>query len=242
MTGLLAIARIAFASTVRSHPLRALAALLLLAAAFAPSLVAFTFSGDDALAVAGAFGSAALLAPAAALFAGVALAAGESGGDGLAPMLRGPSAPVPVIAATSLGIAAGAIAFSLVAAAAGAIALSITGRDFHAARCAGSLLASSASAPAAAAAGLLVAVAAPRALASALAALIAAAALALPLGPGGAPPASVVLLARDAAFGELPPSAVLLSCTASAVAALALVAAGAAVLRAKDLAPRPGDA
>ena len=57
MTPLLAVFRLAFRSTARSHPLRALAVLLFLAAVLSPYLVAFAFTGDDALAASGAFGS-----------------------------------------------------------------------------------------------------------------------------------------------------------------------------------------
>jgi len=239
VTPFLAVFTLAFRSVHRSHPLRALAALFLLAAGAAPSLVAFAFAGDDALAVSGAVGSAALLAPAAALFGGLLLAAGDRGGDGLLPLLRGPAGPAAIVGAAATGISAAAIIYSGITAIAAFAALAWTGRPFDAGNCIGAILAAWAAAPAAAAAGLLLAVAAPRPLASALAVLLAAGLLA---APGVRAAGSVLLLARDAAFGGLPSAAVALSCGASLAAAAALVSAAAALLRAKDLAPRPGDA
>jgi len=236
---LLAISGLGLRAGLRSHPLRALAALLILASALAPSLVAFAFSGDDALAVSGALGSAALLAPAGALFGGVLLAAGDRGADGLLPLLRGPGGSPAVVAAAAAGISGAAIIYSMVAAIAAVAAISWTHRTFDAGNFAGAMVAAFAAAPAGAAAGLLLAVAAPRALAAALAALLAAAVL---LAPGLRDAGSIFLLSRDAAFGGLSPSAVALSCGASLAAAGGLVAAATAILRAKDLAPRPGDA
>ncbi len=238
MTAFLAVFHIAFRSVHRSHPLRALAALLLLATLLAPSLVAFAFSGAHALAVSGAFGSAAILAPAVALFAGVALAGGDRGGDGLGPILRGSPSCTVAVAAAIAGISAAAAGASALAAVAAAAVLSAAGREFDALACASAVLAACAAAPAAAAAGILLAVVAPRALASALAFLLAAAILSVP----GSPAAHVFLLARDAAFGPLPAAAVALSCAASLAAAGAAAAAATALLRAKDLAPAPGDA
>ena len=239
MSPLRPIVHLSLKSALRSHPLRALGALFLLAAGAAPSLVAFAFAGDDALAVSGAVGSAALLAPAAALFGGLLLAAGERGGDGLLPLLRGPAGPAGIVGAAATGIAAAAIIYSGIATIAAFAALAWTGRPFDAGNCVAALLAAWAAAPAAAAAGILLAVAAPRPLAAALAVLLAAGLLA---APGLRSAGSVLLLARDAAFGALPPAAAALSCAASLAASAALVSAAAALLRAKDLAPRPGDA
>jgi len=234
----MAAARLSFLATSRSHPLRALAVLLVLASILAPSLVAFAFSGSDALAVSGALGSAALLAPLMALFGGILLAAGDQGGEGLAPMLRGSGSTGAAVLASALGVAATAALASLVAAACAAGALLAAGRPFPVAEFVGAELAACAAAPASAAAGLLLAVAAPRPLAAALASLLAGALLLVP----GASPAAVVLLARDAAFLPLGLPVVLLSCAASLAAGAAVVAAGTVLLRVKDLAPRPRDA
>jgi hypothetical protein len=245
MTPLAAIFGIAFRATLRSHPLRALAVLALLGAVLAPSLVAFAFSGGDALAVEGALGSAALLAPVAALFGGVALAGGDRGAEGLAPLLRGVPGAAGTVAAAALGVSAAATLGTLVAAAAAAVALVAGDRPFAAAPFAGAVAAACASAPAAASLGILLGVAAPRALAAALAAILLGAAVIAPAvaaagGPLAALPAPTLpLLARDAAFGELPAAAVALSCAASLALAAAGAAACAALLRAKDLAPRP---
>jgi hypothetical protein len=229
----LAVLRVAFLGTVRSHGIRAAWALALLATLLAPLLVAFAFEGAGALAVEGALGSACLFAPAAALFAGTGFAAGDRGGEGLAPALRSAARPASVLAAAAAGIAAASALGTVAAALAGGAALAVRGAAVPWGPSAGALLAAACAAPPAAAAGLLLGAAVPRALAAALAALLLAGTAALP----GAGP---FLLARDAAFGPLPAAAVLLSCAASLLLAAAAVAAGVAVLRVKDLAPRAG--
>jgi putative membrane protein len=234
----MAVVRLSFLSTARSHPLRALAVLLLLSSVFAPSLVAFAFSGGSALAVSGALGSAALLAPTMALFGGVLLAAGDRGGEGFAPILRGSASAGTTVLASALGVGAAAALASLAAAACAAGALLAADRPFSGAEFAGAELAACAAAPASAAAGLLLAVAAPRPLAAAIASLLAGALLVVP----GGSPAAVVLLARDAAFLPLGIPVVLLSCAASLAAGAAVAAAATVLLRVKDLAPRPRDA
>jgi hypothetical protein len=242
---LAAVFQIAFRATLRSHPLRALAVLALLGSVVSPYLVAFAFSGGDALAVEGALGSAALLAPVAALFGGVALAGGDRGAEGLAPLLRGIPSAAGALASTAAGIAAAASLGTLLAAAAAAAALALGDRPFAAAPFAGAVVAACAAAPAAAAVGILLAVAAPRALAAALAALLLGGAVLAPAaaaagGPLASLPAlALPFLARDAAFGDLPAAAVALSCAASLALAAAAAAAGAVLLRAKDLAPGP---
>lgn len=229
MTPFLAVVRLGFLAASRSPALRAAAALALVAAFFAPRLVAFAFSGDDALASSAAFGSACLFAPACALFAGVGLASGDRGGDGIAPALRG-AAPAPLaVAGTVLGVALAAAAATALLGAAAAAGLALHDRPFAAARCGAALLAASAAALPAASAGILLGSAAPRALAGSLALLL----LALIPGP------EAFLLARDAAFGALPAGAVALSVAASVALAAAGAAGATAVLRGKELAPRP---
>jgi len=248
LTPALAVFRIGLLASLRSPGLRAAAILSLVAAFSAPRVVAFAFSGADALAVASAFGTAALFAPAAALFAGVGLASGDRGGDGLAPALRG-AAPAPsAVAAAAAGCAAGAAILSGGIAVAAALGLLLDHREFDSARCAGAVFAAAAAALPAAALGIALGTAAPRALAGSLAILLLGAAV---IGPATAetgssleraasilPGPGAFLLARDAAFGDLPARAVLLSSAASVVLAGAASAAAVAILRGKDLAPR----
>lgn len=236
-----AVLVLAFRATLRSHPLRAAWALAAAATFSAPFLVAFAFSGAESLAREGAVGTACLFAPAAALFAGVGLATGDRGGDGLAPILRGPVSPGFALGAASAGIAAATGLGTLAASAVAIAALAVGGAPAAPGHVLGPIASSLALAPAAAAVGLVLGIAAPRALAAALAALLAAGALAGPpaAAAGILPRADAFLLARDAAFGSLPAAAVLLAAASSLAFAAAATAAGAALLRVKDLAPRP---
>ena len=59
MSPALAVLGIGFRATTRSAPIRAAFVLACIAALFAPRVVAFAFSGADALAVSAAFGTAA---------------------------------------------------------------------------------------------------------------------------------------------------------------------------------------
>ncbi|HEU4394955.1 MAG TPA: hypothetical protein VFS92_05260, partial [Planctomycetota bacterium] len=121
MTAALAVLGIGFRATLRSSPIRAAFVLAFVAALFAPRVVAFAFSGADALAVSAAFGTAALFAPVAALFAGVGFASGDRGGDGLAPALRGAAGPASAITAAAAGCGAAAALLSIALAAAASI-------------------------------------------------------------------------------------------------------------------------
>ena len=242
MSAALAVFHLAFRGTVRSHPLRAAWALTAVAAALSPALVAFAFTGTEGLATEGALGTACLFAPAAALFAGVGFATGDAGGEGLAPILRSALSPARALIAAAAGIGAATGIAALAASVAGAAALRLNQGSAHLDAFPAPLAASLALAMAGAATGLLLGILSPRALAGTLAALLIAGVLALPAAAGsaGLPRPDCFLLARDAAFGALPPRAALLSCAASLAFAAAAVAAGVAVLRVKDLAPRPG--
>jgi hypothetical protein len=230
VTPFLAVAGFAARAFLRSHPLRALWVVALLATLAAPSVVAFAFSGAAEFAVATTLGTACLYPPLAALAAGLALAAGETGGEGLAPLLRGALSLSATVAALVVGTATAAAAATLPLGAAAAWALTDAAATGTSAAALLALAAAVAAAPAGAAAGILLGAAAPRALASALAILL----LVLL-----APAADGILLARDAAFGPLPARAALLAAAAAAAAAVAAGAAAAAVLRAKDCGPRP---
>ena len=240
MTEAVAVMQLAFRATLRSHPIRAAWALAVLSALFAPFLVAFAFTGAQALAVEGALGTACLFAPAAALFAGIAFATGDRGGEGMAPVLRAAPGPATVLSATSAGIALAAALGSVFTVIVGLAAVGSLQPVPSAGAVLGPLAASLALAPAAAAAGLLLGILAPRALAATLGTLLLAALLAAPAGTlrDVLPRPEAFLLARDAAFGPLPARAVLLSAGSSMALAAAAVAGGMALLRGKDLAPR----
>jgi hypothetical protein len=232
MSEFLAVVRVAWMATRRRHAFLAGAALALAATALAPSLVAFAFRGADALAVEGSFGTAALFAPVASLLAAVSFASGERGGEGLAPSLRGSISAPSVVAAASAGIASACVVVSVGLAGVAFAALSLQDRPVPEGPALLSIAVACAATPAAAAWGMFLGVVAPRGLAFALAFLaVAAAAGPAPTGP--------FLLARDAAFGPLPFSVVVLAAAASLAAAGGGVAATTAALRVKDLAPGP---
>jgi hypothetical protein len=230
VTPFLAVAGFAARAFYRSHPLRAFWVVALLATLAGPSLVAFAFSGADAFAAATTVGTACLFPPLATLAAGLALAAGERGGEGIAPLLRGTLSLPATLAAVVAGTAAAAVAAALPLGAAAAWALADGGAPGWAGPALRAAASAAAAAPAGAAAGILLGSAAPRPLAAALALLLLVAL---------APAADGILLARDAAFGPLPARAAILAAAASLAAAVAAGAAAAAILRAKDCGPRP---
>ena len=238
-TGTGAIFRIAFLATVRSHPLRAGALLSFLLAGFAPSLVAFAFSGADSLAVEGALGTACLTAPLLALYAGAAFASGDRAAAGWEPLLRGPVSAGAVVAAAATGITLASLLVLLGGAAVAAAALLHAGIHREGWTLAGPLAAAAASTAAAAAAGLVLGTGAPRGLAAILATALAAAPAFAATAGLPLPGTVALLLVRDAAFGALPADAVLAAAAAGLLAAGAAAAATVSVLRAKDLAPRP---
>ena len=236
----LAVLRVSFLAAFRSHPLRAGTCLALLLSAVAPSLVAFAFAGADQLAVEGALGTATLAGPLLALFAGVAFATGDRPAEGLEPLLRVPSSPWTVVLAATGGTALAGLLVLLLCTVAAVAALLGAGIHPTPAVVAVPLAAAGAHCLAAAGAGIAVGAAAPRALAAILASVlaalpVAAASVGLPL-PGSA----VLLLPRDAAFGGLPASAAAWSALSCLLGWGAAAAAAVALIRGKDLAPRPG--
>ncbi|MCK6481567.1 MAG: hypothetical protein L6R43_15935 [Planctomycetes bacterium] len=235
-----ALFRVSFLACWRSHGNRAAVALGLLLTLFAPSLVAFAFSGAEALAFEGALGTPCLLGPLLALFAGASLATGDRGGEGLDPLLRSPASPATVLLSLASGIAAAAALPVLLGAGLAAAALSHRGSPAAPAALLPPVLVSVAGGFAAAAAGIALGTAAPRALALVLSALLPGILLFSRAASLPGPSPEVLLLSRDAARGGVPASVAALSVLASLLAAGAAAALTVALLRAKDVVHRPG--
>jgi hypothetical protein len=217
-------------------PLLALFGALL---ALSPAVAAFGFEDGGALACSAALGTAALAAPLLGLAAGLRFASGDAGGEPLRRSLRAPHGAAAILAALAAGLAApAAIASVALAVLARLVVPEAAAAPSHGEASAVAAVAAVAAIAAlpAAAAGLLLASSLPRAPALATAGLLAAGAFAVP--PGfPIPSAAVFLLARDAAFGELPPVAAALAAACALAFAAALVAAVTAVVRARGLAP-----